>query len=129
MEVKDTYGRGAIKLFRWVNGRQGSGYKIMYLWNWKFDLVFIRYPVESYIDWHVDPVPKGLEHHRVNIILRKAEGGEFMVMGNWEGVKAPMTQPKRRVIYFRPDIVTHSVSKVTKGERWVLSIGWVRKVK
>lgn len=122
--MKDIYGRGKIKFFRWVNGRQGSGYKIMYFWNWLFDLVLIRYPVGSYINWHVDPVPKGLKHHRINIAIKQSEiGGEF----EYGNDISDTGLTKQRFVYFRPDVTMHKVHEIKKGERWILSIGWVTK--
>ena len=56
---------------------------------------------------------------RVNVVLRPAEqGGIFLCNGAW--VNFP------RFKFFRPDQLTHGVSKIEKGERLVLSIGWVR---
>lgn len=119
--MKDTYGRGKVKYLTWIDGRQGSGYKIMYLWNWKFDLVLIRYPEGSFIRWHTDPVPAPLKHHRINFTVRQAEGGRFYCKD------MPTHLKFKRIVRFRPDIQMHKVSRVTKGERWVISLGWVTK--
>lgn len=118
------------KFFRWIDGRQDSGYKIMNLWFKWFDLVLIRYPLGSYIDWHTDPVPSRFEHHRINITVRRAIGGRFKTKGTacWEGVIGDSYYNKR-VIRFRPDIQIHGVERVKAGERWVISIGWVRAKK
>lgn len=132
MEVKDTYGRGDHKYWRWVDGRQGSGYKVFYLLSWwLFDLVLIHYPEGSYIQWHRDPVPKGLEHHRINVVLKAGKvGGEFERLVT-DPVFCVMTPEitRARFVRFRPDIQSHRVHKIVKGSRWVFSIGWVRKVK
>jgi len=124
--MKDTYGRGKTQFFKWTPGRQGGGYRIAYLWNWLFDLVLIHYPTGSYIHWHTDPVPKGLKHFRLNIVLVKANGGDFYcrtVSLNPEGEDGTFWKVGRFVL-FRPDIQPHRVSKIVSGERWVLSIGW-----
>jgi hypothetical protein len=121
--VKDVYGRGKIKYWRWVDGRQGSGYKIFYLWNWLFDLVLIRYKKGSYIRWHVDPVPEGLEHHRINVEVRNANGGKLYLKYK----EHPHYKRWGRIVKFRPDIQMHKVSKILSGERWVLSLGWTKK--
>lgn len=122
--MEDQYGRGKVKYWRWTDGRQGSGYKIFYMWNWKFDFLFIRYPEGSYINWHNDPVPAPLKHHRINIVLREAEGGMF----EYKHVDSHVSVvTKARFVYFRPDVMFHKVWKIVKGERWVLSIGWCTK--
>lgn len=124
---EDVYGRGKTKYWRWTDGRQGSGYKIFYMWNWLFDFLIIRYPTDSYIHWHVDPVPAPLKHHRVNIVLKEAkEGGDFEYNAIDEEIGG-LIKTKQRFIRFRPDIEKHRVHKITKGERWVLSIGWITK--
>lgn len=113
------YDRGKVKYWRWTDGRQGSGYKILYLWNFIFDFVIIRYPVGSYINPHTDPVDKG-RHHRINVQLKSPkEGGEFSCDIKHVVVKFP------RFVWFRPDIGVHSVTEVKGSERWMFSIGWI----
>lgn len=132
--MNDQYGRGKIKYWRWNDGRQGSGYKIFYMWNWKFDFLIIRYPVGSYIHWHRDPVPEGLNHHRINVTFRHAKiGGWFIKSKNKFPLKpggtADWLHYKEYFHKFRPDIEWHSVSEIEHGERWVLSLGWCTKQK
>jgi hypothetical protein len=130
--MKDKYRRGKVKYWRWTAGRQGSGYKIFYMWNWLFDFLIIRYPTGSYIHWHNDPVPSPKKHHRINIVLWEAEeGGEFERIVAVDPMAWPDLKPtrrfiktKQRFVHFRPDIEDHMVHKITKGERWVLSLGW-----
>lgn len=111
-------------MWKWKDGRQDSGYKVFFLWNYIFDLILIRYPVGSHSPQHYDKVIYGYEHHRINIVLRNAKrGGKFWVINT---VLLPMFL-NRRVLKFRPDKIHHGVSPILEGERWVLSIGWVRK--
>lgn len=114
--------------FNWVEGRQGSGYYKMKLLSpkrFKFDCYLLKYPEGSFIKSHKDPSEKGFEHHRLNILLRDCEeGGNFRctvntARGKFLGFKW---------CKFRPDLYYHSVSKVSKGARWVLSIGWLKEV-
>lgn len=108
----------------WQEGRQGSGYfklKLLESKLFKFDIYLLKFPVYSYIDWHVDPSVEGYEHHRLNLVLKKAEGGVFLKFG--------YPETNSRINKFRPDLVRHSVTEVTKGTRWVLSFGWLRKNK
>ena len=109
--------------FRWRRGRQHSGYDKMLMltgmWPFPFDVYLLRFPVGSQIAPHKDKVSAG-RHYRFNILLRRAlEGGEFKC-------KAPLFETGR-IKFFRPDISEHSVSRVSRGSRFVLSIGWVRK--
>jgi len=110
------------RVFRWQRGRQQSGYDKMLLvqslWPLPLDVYILRFPEGSEIAPHVDAVSRG-QHHRVNVILWAAkEGGEFRC-------SAPLYE-SRRIKYFRPDIAEHSVTRIVRGERYVLSIGWIR---
>lgn len=112
-------------MFRWVKGRQGSGYDKMPLcqgmWPLPFDMYLIRYPEGSEIAPHTDPVYVG-RHYRLNVIVKKSQsGGEFIC-------KTPIFETAR-IKLFRPDDCEHSVTKVTKGSRYVFSIGWVLTAK
>lgn len=102
---------------KWKLGRQGTGYYV-----WKiiqlsfFDMYLLKYPSGAHIPSHSDGVI-GKKHYRANLILLNAdEGGEFKC----EKVifrAGPLT-------IFRPDLYFHKVSKVKKGTRYVLSIGF-----
>jgi hypothetical protein len=109
------------KAFRWQSGRQGSGYDKMLLltaaWPLRFDSYLIRFPEGSQIPPHTDPVSSG-RHYRLNIILKGPRaGGEF--------VCATPIYASKRIKFFRPDACEHSVTKVERGSRYVLSIGWI----
>lgn len=87
-------------------------------WPLPFDLYVLRFPAGSAIAPHTDAVEGG-RHFRLNLVVREAQdGGEF-----W--CSAALFE-SRRIKFFRPDIVEHSVSTVKRGSRYVLSIGWVR---
>lgn len=106
----------------WKPGRQQTGYEKMLLlanpFLQPFDLYVLRYREGSEIPVHTDPVD-GKRHYRLNVELwRAAEGGDFRCEG------ALVSLP--RVKLFRPDQSPHSVSKIEKGSRYVLSLGWVR---
>ncbi|MCF2829585.1 MULTISPECIES: 2OG-Fe(II) oxygenase [unclassified Pseudoalteromonas] len=110
------------KLFRWERGRQKSGYDKMLIcgayWPIKFDTYLLRFPKGSEIKPHTDTVKSG-KHYRLNIVLRSARvGGEFICSN-------PIFETKR-IKFFRPDISEHQVTKVQEGNRYLLSIGWVK---
>lgn len=111
------------KLFRWKAGRQDSGYKTMplvYSHRFKCDVHLIFYPEGSEIPPHKDHAMFEQRHYRINVELHKAKkGGEFQCS------KCIVRLP--RFALFRPDMEVHSVSKIEKGSRLMLSIGWLRK--
>ena len=104
----------------WENGRQQTGYLKKCLVNskrLKFDMYLLKYPEGSEIPKHIDStIIPFHEHHRINIVLKKPDrGGDFIIDNK---------KQKGRFFKFRPDLNEHSVSKITKGTRYVLSIGW-----
>lgn len=112
------------KLFKWVAGRQKTGYFILPLiWvtkKWSpipFDCYILKYPPGSYIPPHKDEPGFG-RHYRINIVLKRSpKGGEF--------VSQNTIFKRGRVVLFRPDQSQHYVTKVEGGTRYVLSIGWI----
>jgi len=109
------------RIFRWQTGRQQTGYQKMLLatalWPIKFDMYLLKSSEGHEIPPHKDQVDAG-KHFRLNIILKHAEeGGDF---------KCDNTMFETRSIkMFRPDIQTHSVSKIVQGKRYVFSLGWL----
>ena len=108
----------------WNIGRQNTGYKKLTIFNKKinlfnfygFDTYIIKYIDGNYIPKHIDEVKFG-KHYRINIILKKCEGGEFIC-------KNYKSYLNGRIIFFRPDLEEHEVT-VCKGTRLILSIGWL----
>lgn len=110
-------------MFKWVEGRRKTGYcKMPLLINnfiLPFDVYILKFPEGCEVRPHIDTV-SGFRHFRLNLILKKAKiGGEFFCETSY--INTP------RIKIFRPDKYVHSVSKVEKGCRYVLSIGWVLK--
>ena len=120
--------------WKWMEGRQGSGYwkfKIFESKLLKCDFYLLKYPTGSYIDWHVDPSVYGYRHWRMNIIIWESQGGRFETMKgglhpHLDGINLIQT---RFVNIFNPDIVEHRVTEVIKGTRYALSFGWLTKLK
>ena len=109
--------------FRWRSGRQESGYDKMLLianpFMIPFDCYILRFREGAEIPNHTDPVTDK-RHYRLNIIVRKAKkGGEFQCSD-------PIYE-NQRIKLFRPDVSSHSVTKVIEGTRYVVSVGWVRR--
>ena len=110
------------QLFRWQKGRQNTGYDKMLLgtnvWPLPFDLYLLRFREGQGIPPHVDHVSQG-KHYRLNMVIKKAKsGGDFHC-------ETPIFETSR-IKLFRSDISRHSVDPVTKGSRYVLSLGWIR---
>jgi hypothetical protein len=123
MSTKPLLGVYLRTALRWQRGRQASGYDKMLLatalWPLPFDCYLLRFPTGSEIPPHTDPVSTG-RHYRLNIVIWRARaGGEF--------VCATPIFETRRIKFFRPDACEHSVTRVTAGTRYVLSLGWVRR--
>lgn len=114
--------------FNWEPGRQGTGYEKLKLWvklkyfgRYKWDAYILRYPEGSKIPSHTDPLPEHA-HYRLNIYLLNAKAG-----GVPEHDKAIVSN--RFFTLFRPDLYEHSVSEITRGSRYVLSLGFCRRIK
>ncbi|TXI85142.1 MAG: 2OG-Fe(II) oxygenase [Crocinitomicaceae bacterium] len=107
----------------WEDGRQNTGYKKIKLLESKrflFDVYLLYYSEETLIPRHTDKVDQG-RHYRLNCTIKKAViGGKFLL-------EAKPIFSWWRFVVFRPDLDTHCVSKIIKGYRVVLSIGWVKK--
>jgi hypothetical protein len=104
-------------LFRWERGRQGTGYWKLKLFSSTMlmvDMWLLWYAVGVGIPTHSDPIP-GYKHYRLNLILWQARaGGHFLA--DWPILNCP------RLKVFRSDH-PHSVSRVERGVRVVLSVG------
>lgn len=122
-----------MALWRWVQGRQGTGYVKMKLWSSKLlrcDCYRIKYFAGAYIPAHTDPSPvPGTVHHRLNVELKSTDcrGGDFLING---AQARPIFQYGRlQVFHFLSSEETHEVTEVTEGRRKVLSFGWLTKTK
>lgn len=111
----------------WQLGRQNTGYKKLKIFQFlNMDCYILKYEEGDHIPFHTDPVPNR-KHWRLNIILKRAqEGGELLFRC------APQlgldynnccTIEKDRIVLFRSDLVSHAVSEVKKGTRYVLTFG------
>jgi hypothetical protein len=106
---------------KWQKGRLNTGYDKVLISTGKFpipfDLYLLRFNEGTEIPPHKDSVKSG-RHYRLNIVLKKAQkGGEF----NCQQVLFKLG----RAILFRPDEQEHHVTRIEKGSRYVLSLGWV----
>lgn len=111
-----------MKFFKWQLGRQGSGYEILPIIFWKklfFDCYLIKISEGIEVPPHNDPVPNK-NHYRLNIHFGFYEGGKFQI-------KEPLIKVLDFLWVIRPDRDVHSLDKITKGNLYIFSIGWVTK--
>jgi hypothetical protein len=108
-----------LELFKWGTGRHPTGYEaftLIYSKLLKLDCYLIKYGEGSSIPPHVDKVDGKM--YRFNVEVWKADaGGIFKCKTLWSLFN--------RIHLFRPDIEEHSVTPITKGVRYVFSIGKV----
>lgn len=126
--IETTFGAG-YKMFKWVDGRQNSGYfklKIFESRLFKFDCYLLKFPEGSVIDKHKDPVTAGYQHHRLNITLIDAVLGGFFLIKHIGDVE--FKPNLNRFVKFRPDVEEHYATEVRQGTKYVLSIGWLKKI-
>ena len=110
----------------WQPGRQNSGYlKLKLLGMFNFDLYILKYPPESFLKPHRDPV-EGKRHHRINWTFWRAPGAYFYIRRKNGMLVFDRMMP--RIFKFRPDIETHFVLNGTEGTSYALSLGWVTKM-
>lgn len=110
-----------MQLFRWVAGRQNSGYYKMLLIAskiFKFDMYLLKFPAGVGVPEHRDPSVFGYEHHRINIVL----------YGDVNKLVVSRKSVATRIQHLRPDIETHSLGPVQKTTV-MLSIGWLKKIR
>ncbi|MGH7241018.1 MAG: 2OG-Fe(II) oxygenase [Candidatus Saccharimonadales bacterium] len=129
-----------MRWLRWQTGRQGTGYQKLLLLESKLlhiDAWILKYGVGAHIPMHNDPIP-GRKHWRVNVVLWEAQEGGGPTMAHVNDGKTnpnPIWWRPRigrrwtlskyvRVAVFRSDLCNHCVSKIEKGTRIVLSLGW-----
>lgn len=112
-------------MFNWQKGRQNTGYEKLKIFQFlTFDCYILRYKVGDSIPTHTDPV-EGYRHYRLNFELKKAEVGGKLRYGpcNIGLLNTIVKSENKRMVFFRSDIIPHSVTEIKKGERIVLTFG------
>jgi hypothetical protein len=119
------------------DGRQGTGYykaplpdldfiralrkEALYLLNVTephgYDCYLLKYPEGSHIPPHKDDAPFGTQHRRLNAIVEAGEGGVLIIDNQ------PITLNQFDAYTFRPDLLLHEVTTITKGTRLVFTVG------
>lgn len=84
----------------------------------QLDAYLFGYQTGDYVPPHVHTVGADRREYRLNIVLRSAdEGGEFVCENQ--------IFETRRIKFFRADLSEHSVTRITKGSRLILSLGCI----
>lgn len=108
-------------LKKFEEGRRNSGYLKLKLFLFsRLDCWILKYPENSNIPPHVDNVPEKYSNKtavRINIILKSPKKGGIFKCDKY-------ILNTKRVKIFNPTL-THSVSTIESGERYVLSIGFI----
>ena len=112
--------RKPLRLFRWGDGREMTGYRAFTLIFSKvlgLDCYIIHYKDGSYIPPHTDKLKEGVMYRLGIVFWNTGGGGKFIgdTIFNW----------KDRIIFFKPSVTEHSVTQKVGGSRWVLSFGKV----
>lgn len=115
----------AVTKMKWEPGRQKSGYSKLKLFGFGLlDVYLLKFPPGSYVPMHTDPVD-GFNHHRLNLILRRAKLGGVKTIGKCGVVDR---YEPRRIDYFRSDIQAHGQTRIDSDRtQYTLSIGWLTK--
>lgn len=80
----------------------------------RFSISLVRYSQGHNIMPHLDMIAEGRLYKFNWVLVKPKEGGEFIcdrTLFNLFG----------RFILFRPDLYQHQVSKIERGQRWLLS--------
>lgn len=85
----------------------------------RLNAYLVRYPEGHKVVPHVDMVSGG-ELYKLNCVLVKpGKGGEFICEKNIFNLFG-------RLYLFRPDLYQHRVSRIERGNRWLLSFAFTR---
>jgi hypothetical protein len=80
----------------------------------RLSIYLVRYPEGHKVVPHVDMVSEGRLYKLNCVLVRPKAGGEFICEKNVFNLFG-------RVILFRPDLYQHRVSKIERGNRWLIS--------
>ena len=109
---------------KWTNGCFGQGYSKMSILRFvRFNVELIKLPEGSYIKPHFDApyrsyreFPYRTYHHvKMNFNLQNSEGGDFICQGSHIN--------NRFLAIYEPDRHEHSFEEVSKGTKFILSLG------
>lgn len=109
-------------MFKWISGRQNTGYWKMPIVRsklFRFDIYILKFEEGVEVPWHTDPAKTG-RHFRFNLYLTNPGGGQLLLE---KGKRAIFSN--RLCHLFRADDIQHAMTKVEGGTLYMLSIGKV----
>lgn len=92
--------------------------RVLFHCRW-LSLYLVRYPQGHRIVPHVDMVAKGKLYKLNCVLVKPRAGGEFVCEKNIFNLFG-------RLVLFRPDLYHHSVTRIERGNRWLLSLALTR---
>ncbi|NBB92599.1 MAG: 2OG-Fe(II) oxygenase [Gammaproteobacteria bacterium] len=85
----------------------------------RLSIYLVRYSAGHRIVPHVDMVAEGRLYKLNCVLVKPRAGGEFVCERNIFNLLG-------RIILFRPDLYRHRVSRIERGNRWLLSFALTR---
>ncbi len=80
----------------------------------RLNVYLVRYPQGHRVVPHVDMVAEGRLYKLNLVVIKPRAGGHFLCERNLFNIRG-------RAYLFRPDLYQHQVSRIEKGNRWLLS--------
>jgi len=86
----------------------------------RLSIYLVRYPQGHKVVPHVDMISEGRLYKLNCVLVKPKAGGEFLCEKNVFNLFG-------RVILFRSDLYQHRVSKIERGNRWLLSFALTQR--
>ncbi|MCM0612950.1 2OG-Fe(II) oxygenase [Marinobacter sediminum] len=80
----------------------------------RLNIYLVRYPEGHKVGPHLDMISHGSLYKLNCVLAQPKSGGEFVCEKNIFNLFG-------RVVLFRPDLYQHQVSRIERGNRWLLS--------
>lgn len=80
----------------------------------RLNIYLVRYSEGHKVVPHVDMIAEGRLYKLNCVLMQPSQGGRFICEKNLLNLFG-------RVILFRPDLYRHQVSRIERGNRWLLS--------
>jgi len=85
----------------------------------RLSIYLVRYPEGHRVGSHFDMVSEGRLYKMNYVLIKPKAGGQFLCEKNIFNLFG-------RLYLFRPDLYQHRVSRIERGNRWLLSFALTR---
>ena len=85
----------------------------------RLNIYLVRYSEGHKVLRHLDMVSEGQLYKLNCVLVKPIKGGEFICEKNIFNLFG-------RIYLFRPDLYEHQISKIERGNRWLLSFALLR---